>query len=63
MSYGSTVSSNCAEQDFSQIVNRIAKKLNLGVYELSDENQIKNVLGNLINDVWGALVIITLQGT
>ncbi len=38
----------------AKIANRIAKKLNLGVFELSDENQIKNVLSETsINDVWG----------
>ncbi len=38
----------------AKIANRIAKKLNLGVFELSDEDQIKNVLSETpINDVWG----------
>lgn len=38
----------------AKIANRIAKKLNLGVFELSDDNQIKNVLSETpINNVWG----------
>ena len=38
----------------AKIANRIAKKLNLGVFELSDENQIKEILAETpINDVWG----------
>ncbi len=38
----------------AKIANRTAKKLNLGVFELSDENQIKNVLSETpVNDVWG----------